>query len=287
MYKPYNLLVDEDKVNIVDEFKNGTAVSEIPKKLNISQRAVSRVLKDENINTKRRNNYTLNEFYFNNIDSQEKAYILGFLYADGYVGSEKANNIVILVAEQDIDLLQQIAKSIEFTGILRKRNHSVGKSYQTSQNHFILNFSSKQIANDLRNLGFNKIKKDREFQIPNIDKKLVRHFIRGFFDGDGSFSVNRNQRIHTLNDGNKKVYKYDKPCFSILGPTYFVNELAEILPGRYYIGKSHTEGLSYINNSSRRDISDIYEYLYTDSTIHIKRKHDKILEFMEHLTRNC
>ena len=285
MCKSYNQLVEQDKINIVKEFKNGLTVAEIPQKLNISQRAVSRVLKDENINTKRRNRYTLDESYFENIDSQEKAYILGFLYADGYVGSEATNNIVISVAEQDVDILEKIIENIKFTGRLRKRN-SYKNSYNTSQQHFILNFSSKQMANTLRSLGFNQTKKDRIFQLPNIESSLIRHFVRGFFDGDGSFSLNDNRSTHILSNGELKEYIYTKPSFNIVGPVNFMEELAEILPGSYHFKQSGIDGLVYIMNSSKRDIVDIYNYLYTDSTIYIERKHNKFLKFMEHLTRN-
>ena len=40
-------------------------------------------------------NYIVNEDYFETIDTEEKAYILGLLYADGFVGNEKFNNIVL------------------------------------------------------------------------------------------------------------------------------------------------------------------------------------------------
>lgn len=286
MCKSYNQLVEQDKINIIKEFKNGATVAEIPQKLNISQRAVSRVLKDKNINTKRRNRYTLDESYFDKIDSQEKAYILGFLYADGYVGDENTNNIVVSVAEQDVDVLEKIVENIKFTGELRVRN-SYKSSYKTSQRHFILNFSSKQMAYSLRELGFNYIKRNRASQLPNIEDFLIRHFIRGFFDGDGSFSFSINRFSHTLSTGEIKEYIYIKPSFNIVGSTNFMKELAKVLPGSYHFKQSGVDNLVYIMNSSKKDIVDIYDYLYTDSTIYIKRKHDKFLEFMEHLTRDC
>lgn len=286
MCKSYNQLVEQDKINIIKEFKNGLTVAEIPQKLNISQRAVSRVLKDKNINTKRRNRYTLDESYFDKIDSQEKAYILGFLYADGYVGDENTNNIIVSVAEQDVDVLEKIVENIKFTGKLRVRN-SYKSSYKTSQRHFVLNFSSKQMACSLRELGFNCIKRNRVSQLPNIEDFLIRHFIRGFFDGDGSFSFSSNRSAHTLSTGEVKEYIYIKPSFNIVGPTNFMKELAEVLPGSYHFKQSGIDNLVYIMNSSKKDIVDIYDYLYTDSTIYIKRKHDKFLKFMEHLTRDC
>jgi transposase len=57
--------------------------------------------------------YTVNHGYFNEIDTEEKAYFLGLLYADGC--NVKGNNAVVLcLAEQDIDMLKRFATAIEF-----------------------------------------------------------------------------------------------------------------------------------------------------------------------------
>lgn len=79
MIKDYRNLSDYDKDKIEEfYYKNKEyKFSELAKALNVSKRSVSRVLTERNINTKRKNRYTLNENYFGNIDSEEKAYILG------------------------------------------------------------------------------------------------------------------------------------------------------------------------------------------------------------------
>lgn len=79
MIKDYRNLSDYDKDKIEEfYYKNKEyKFSELANALNVSKRSVSRVLTERNINTKRKNRYTLNENYFGNIDSEEKAYILG------------------------------------------------------------------------------------------------------------------------------------------------------------------------------------------------------------------
>ena len=100
---PYNKLTDKDKQNIINsyyQYKN-LKFKELAELCNVSERAYSRVLKENNIDTHIKNRYTLNQNYFETIDTEHKAYWLGFIYADGYVGDENYNNIVIGLSDKD------------------------------------------------------------------------------------------------------------------------------------------------------------------------------------------
>ncbi|GIM28209.1 hypothetical protein CPJCM30710_08750 [Clostridium polyendosporum] len=98
-----NLTEDLKKkiINIYYDRKELTFV-EISDLLGVSEGSVARVLTESGINTKRKNRYTLNEEYFNIIDDENKAYILGLLYADGYVGDNHFNNFVLQLKDRDI-----------------------------------------------------------------------------------------------------------------------------------------------------------------------------------------
>ena len=98
MNKPYNLLLSKDKENIISTYYNDKNISlpfkEMANMCNVSERAFSRVLVENGINTKLKTRYIVNnEKYFENIDTENKAYFLGLLFADGYVGNE--NQIII------------------------------------------------------------------------------------------------------------------------------------------------------------------------------------------------
>jgi hypothetical protein len=73
----YRQLKLEHKQQIIAAFNSGMECRGIPNYLDVSERAVARVLKEAGVNTKWRNRYTLNESYFDVIDSQAKAYLLG------------------------------------------------------------------------------------------------------------------------------------------------------------------------------------------------------------------
>jgi hypothetical protein len=79
----YHQLDVQQKKAILVAFQSGEECRSIPKLLDVSGRCVARVLAEFSVNTKRRNRYTLNEEYFNLIDSPVKAYLLGLMAADG------------------------------------------------------------------------------------------------------------------------------------------------------------------------------------------------------------
>ena len=85
-YKELSNLDKEEILNYYYKYKNENFKT-IAKKLNVSQRSVPRVLQEYGVNTRLKNRYVIkNENYFENIDTEFKAYALGFIYADGFVG---------------------------------------------------------------------------------------------------------------------------------------------------------------------------------------------------------
>ena len=123
---------------------------------------------------------------FEKIDTEEKAYWLGFLYADGSVGS-KEDKIELGLAEKD---LKHIEKFKTFMNI----NNKI--SYREKTKSYRMSFRSAQCKQDLINKGCVP-KKSLILNFPNenqVPKYLIRHFIRGYFDGDGCFS----RQLHNI-----------------------------------------------------------------------------------------
>lgn len=272
MVRSYNQLNDIDKENIVEYYYKNKDINidNIALNLNISIRGVKRVLKDKSINTRRKNRYTLNENYFDNIDTQEKAYILGFIYADGFVGDEKYNNIVISI--NDLQLLQEFAKELEFTGDIRKTKKG---GFENSKCGYCINFSSQVIASRLRELGLCPNKSLIMTSIPKINSELIRHFIRGYFDGDGSIILSHNTSYYKNKDKITK-YKYPTYMFDILGTKPFLEEIKIVTGFRYVkILDTKTEQIKCLRISAKKEFENIFDYLYKNSTIKLERKYNK------------
>src|SRR5690606_27765407 len=101
--KQYDDLSKEDKEAIRAKYYDGLSYKDISQEIGCSQRGVRRVLiSDFGINTRRKNRYVLDESFFEEINSEEKAYSLGFMMADGFVDA-RTGYIVIQVAECDKD----------------------------------------------------------------------------------------------------------------------------------------------------------------------------------------
>lgn len=278
MKKSYRELKEADKIDIINHYYNDIKKSflEISNVLNVSERSISRVLKEANINTKRKNRYTLDESFFGNIDCEEKAYILGLIYADGYVGDEHFNNIVI--ALNDRDLLEAVAQKLKFTGDIRVSKKG---GFENSKEGNVLNFSSEIMANDLRILGLFPNKSLTLNKLPKIAENLYRHFIRGYFDGDGTIVISKKTSYHQV-AGVKKKYEYPSLRFGLLGVKEFLESIANIASLELYsIRNTKCEQIKELSVSSKKELKHIYDFLYNDSKIFLKRKYDKWLKVLE------
>lgn len=120
--------------------------------------------------------YKVNENYFEKIDTPEKAYVLGFFYADGY-NNQKIGVLEFVQIKERLDILEQIRKQLSC-------NYNI-KEYTSGK--CTLNICSKKMSSDIANAGAVQNKSDL-LEFPSeqiISKELIPHFIRGYFDGDG------------------------------------------------------------------------------------------------------
>lgn len=277
---PYNKLTESDKQKIIKSYYN-TKINfeELSNLLKISERGISRVLKEKGINTKRINRYTLDDDFFNIIDTEEKAYILGLLYADGFIGDEHFNNIVLGLVDRE--LVYTVSDKIKFTGAIRIGNKG---GFKNSSNSYILNFSSKKMAEDLRKIGLYPNKSLTLAELPQIDAKLFRHFVRGYFDGDGSICSSKNSSYYRAN-GTIKKYEYSTYIFNILGTKLFLERLVENMPINHYkIMDTKTKEIKQLRVSAKCEFNILFYYLYDNSSIFLKRKKDKWLQIMSAFT---
>lgn len=227
--------------------------------------------------------YNVDENFFNNIDTENKAYWLGFLWADGNITkttkrSSGPNRLRISQQYSDLNHIEKLKKDI-------KSEHNITR---TKDNMAQLDINSRAICKSLEKLGFSL--KNERVDIPKIDESLIRHFIRGYFDGDGSFSIYK-QKICQ----NNKNYILNKFEFSITGRRQFVLKIRKVLEDNNIVTKNlaiktyknrafETITIKY---GKHQDILNLYKYLYKDSTIYLERKYLKFLEFLSYINSGC
>ena len=122
--------------------------------------------------------------YFKIIDTKEKAYWLGFLYADGFI-EVNGKRVVIELGKEDKDLLVRFAESLKFN-----RDYI---SYIEEHDSYILRFQNEAFCNYLINLGMIPGNlKSKNIELPKLDsRELCLAFLLGYFDGDGIQGTSR------------------------------------------------------------------------------------------------
>lgn len=267
-----NMLTIEEKESIVNDFLIGMEVRDLIIIYNTTKRAIPKILKEYGINTKRKNRYTLNENYFEIIDTEHKAYWLGFIAADGCI----TNTNYFAIALKDEDILLQLKRDLEYTGDVYAPKQNLNTDY------YRLNFSSKKLCDDLRALGIHECKSLSYNSLPNLDNALMPHFIRGYFDGDGSL-----YQGESFNYNKDRTEKYFNSYFrfNIIATESFCsclnNYLKDII---HYEGKIHPHSNSdmyYYNVYSKQAILNLYNYLYTNSTVYLNRKYNIWQDFLQ------
>lgn len=217
--------------------------------------------------------YPLKEDFFDIIDSEEKAYILGFIYGDGYVSSKKGM-IRIRLKLIDEALLKEIVKSIyncERPLLYQKRD---GNLYSCE-----LNIDSRHMCKTLENYGCVQGKSKKIFYPDCVPTHLHNHFIRGVFDADGSAIIS------PLKSGKEKGLI--KINFSIIGYVKFIEQIQNKLVE--YVGVNKTKLaaskaalISSVTYSGKNVVLSILDWLYKDASIYLLRKYHKYQEIKKY-----
>lgn len=190
----------------------------------------------------------LNDNYMSIIDTEEKAYILGLIASDGNIG--KNGTTSLFLHKKDIDIIQQISNILN----IKIQN------YKSHKKMYGININSKQISSDIcKHLNIKPMKKSDIVNFPNITKELERHFIRGYFDGDGSI-------IHPI---GKKSYPI---CKIASNSIHMLKSISESTNIKFGIGKDYLE---YYGNNAL----DFMGYIYDNSSIKLNRKYDLYLQW--------
>lgn len=218
-----------------------------------SPQAIRAMLRKQNITLKgNKNGYPRNSLYFYDINSVDKAYWLGFLYADGCVVEKKNEIFCSQKSKEHLVKFQQAIEAI---------NHKIVKvkDNRFSQECIYYRFAikDKQLCKDLIRWGCVPNKSLILSKIPNIPREYVSHFLRGYFDGDGS--------LHYLKNTNN--YRMSFTC----GSKEFLEDIRhELQKDNLSIRKDTNKNVYQLRISGRKQVKKILDYLYKDSNQNIR-----------------
>ena len=271
------LFNSEQTTDIIQMYLNGVSSVNIGKKYNVSHKVVLKLLHKNGIGVNRgysTRKYSLNEKYFDNIDTQEKAYILGLLYSDGS-NNIKKSTVSISLQEEDRDILEKIREEIGIEKPLEyldySNKHDFGYHYK---NQYRLLMFSSYMCNRLNEIGMIP-NKSLCMDFPDISDSLYRHFVRGLFDGDGSVCMKIiNENNHPV---TTTITSTESVCQSI---KTICEQYVGISPGIY--DASCHNGVTKVIVFSGRNISKRFlDWIYQDATIYLDRKYYRYINYYD------
>lgn len=262
-----NTLLTKDEM--VTLYSNGLSAIEIGKLANISKSCV--LVHLNNRGRVRRSlseagrYYTLNEHYFDEINTEKSSYLYGLLMADG-CNYEPDGKICITLQERDKEILERFNKEIGSNRPLQFVKASLRKNgIDYTQNYYSLNICSKHMSKMLAKHGCVQAKSLITTFPEWLDPKLYNHFIRGYFCGDGCISMCSKHKGHgwQITGTSKLLLRIQEIMIKELG-------LRKTVLNRPKNNKAVT-----LRYGGRLIVNKIMEWLYQDATIYLQRKYDK------------
>lgn len=196
--------------------------------------------------------------YFTNFLDEEtefSAYFMGLWLADGNISNEG----IVSLASIDKQIIDSLCVGTGYKNKIVIRKEGEGHKRQ-----YILKFFGP-ISKKIMSFGFKGAKTGKEFIPTWISERTFSHFLRGYFDGDGSFIVRKNTQL------NCRIY-----CANRI----FLEEIHDKLLhlGIVYKGAICKHGPISALHFGHYDSVKFGEYIYRGSTIKLERKHRKFLK---------
>ena len=232
--------------------------------------------------------YNYDKNYFDIIDTEEKAYWLGFIWGDGYVINNTETSkysLKIGLSSIDHNHLEKFKKSIKSNHDIKQYKIKTGfmkKDGNDSYESRIVIGGKEFVQNLYNNFGICPHRNDISKIIEKLPKKHYRDFIRGVVDADGGITF------------NKKKYKVERLEFSIalIGSDSlldFYNEYLienNITKTKYKRSKRHPDRdgeMKTIRITGNNIVLNILNNLYLNSNVFLDRKYEKYIEAVKYM----
>lgn len=279
-------LNNQQRLEVIKLYEQKLSTRKIAKIFNVTKIVILKILKLNNIKRRpaiRPRIYNLNESYFEKIDTEDRAYFLGLLYADGNVfKGEKQTVMQLSLHHKDRYILQTFSNLIYGRDntrlvVFKQRFSTSFNKILPRANMYKISASSHKMGNDLIKLGCVPAK-SLILQFPTynqVPEHLIHHFIRGFFDGDGCIGSSMPKREDGITE---------KFVCSIISSNDFCNSFVNIIQektGLLFRFKKRqdrwNENTSVVEMGGNLQVEKFCSWIYQDATLFLTRKHDRYL----------
>lgn len=210
---------------------------------------------------------TYDDGFFSRIDTEAKAYWLGFVMCDGSLAKRSPNiRLKVTAAEEDLGHLAALTRAVQFKGPLRR---SVKAYMPNAQPVWDMILSGRKIVDDLERLGMS-IGDKASNGWPDVGQDGFRHFVRGVMDADGSWGVyveprgqSRKLKLLVQLTTTRTIAKRIGQAFAAV---------AGCSMPAMQTGNCANPGIAAWSISGRGNMQRIANYLYRDATVFLERK---------------
>lgn len=246
----------EELQDMVTSYKFGESAQSIAKRYGTSHQVILPVLVKHGVELRSRSErhyghhkHTFDARYFQVIDTEEKAYWLGFLTADGCItkgnGENASPRVSLVIGKQDYEHLIKFKQAVHATQTVSRNEQSCS-----------FTISSLEMAADLATHGIVP-RKTFSTKPVQIAPELEKHYWRGIIDGDG----------HISKDGNQLI---------LVGDYEVVLEFQAFVLAQYPKVKAciFRKGNIYTFKVTGTTARGMLEVLYGEATVYLDRKYE-------------
>ena len=241
---------DELISEVMQKYVDGKNSKELSVEYGLNQGTITMWLRKNNLSRTRGPKSKIEiENYFETINTERKAYWLGYLMADGCC--HEYNNqyhIKLGCSIKDRFFIDEFLKDI--------KSSNTPREIKSGNGAIVVSLSSLKMYNDLKSHGVSINKSGNEYIPSTVPEELVNHFIRGFFDGDGSTHLSGTSSF----------------CCTISMASEISNKIG--IPFRIQEFKSTNKVIDAIA-SKKNDSKKMYFYMYKNATIYLNRKYKR------------
>ena len=259
------MFTDMDIQELIKEYELGNSMAQLSRKYDISTYKVKKILEDNNISIRNRTEqnrisnanraHSVDNEYFSNITTVNQAWLLGFLAADGWIEKDR-NRINIELSAVDKEILEKIKKEVKIENKILERETNNGFSVVR------LSWTSGIQKDKLAHYGIVHNKTYKEIRLPIFDNNdLTYAYILGYFDGDGSISINGNYCRFRICSYRPEL----------------LEDINNFLDNHGTI-RQDSRGLWELSISTTYSVP-LFKKMYGLNSLHLERKYNKFLEY--------
>lgn len=259
---------------VIRFYLNGYNCTQIASKVGCCISTCRNILNKYNIKKRTRSEarrkLKVNDHFFSDINSEEKAYWLGFITGDGHVYQNKKGNYCSVQIQLDYIDNEHVLKFKNAIKSEHKVSHPINAGYS---NHMMsrISVNSQKLATDLVNLGVTPKKSLTILPCKTLPISLYRHYFRGLIDADGTITCD-------------KIMKWSIELGGTLEITRFFRSFI-IFNNIYTTAKVTKKKIYHIRYCGTPLTKQICTLLYNNCSIYLNRKYNLYKQLLKQKSR--